>query len=379
MTDSLYIRLAAGRDLDGLVALEERCFTGDRFNEDQIAYLLEEAHATIYVITSRDRIVAAAYMLWRRNSPVGRLYNIAVDPDVQGHGLGQRLLDRCEEEAVWRACTSVSLEVREDNRGAIALYERNGFARTAGLPGYYEDGGAGVRMVKELTRVRPDHLRLKVPYEAQTLDFTCGPACVMMALRYFDPELDTSRVMELELWREATLIFMTSGHGGTGPFGLALSAVSRGRSARVLLSRNQTPFFSSVRDEDKRRVIKLVHEDLRDRAHELGVPYHYYDFPFADIAVELFRGHIPIALISTYHLHGDRAPHWVVITGFDREFVYFHDPFNEFYEEQGASPRNVKIPLDLFSRMRRYGRDLYKCVIAVGPGPREGTRLPSKQ
>lgn len=362
------LRLAANRDLDSLVALEERCFASDRFHEEQINYLLEEANATTFVVESENRIVGAAYMLWRKKSPVGRLYNIAVDPDMRGRGLGQQLLDVCRQEAEWRNCTTMSLEVRVDNAGAIALYERNGFEVIKRLPKYYDDGTDGVRMTRSLSERRPEKFRVRVPYYAQTLDFTCGPAALIMAMRYFNPNIEDNRLLEVTLWREATMVFMTSGMGGTGPFGIAHAAVDRGFSARVLLSKNQTPFFSSVRSADKRKIIKLVHEDLRERAYERGIPVSYYDFSFDDIAVEMLRGKIPIVLISTYQLHGDRAPHWVVLTGFDKEYVYVHDPYEAEYGGEPHHARNLKIDLHLFSRMRRYGRDLYKSVIFIGPG-----------
>ncbi len=367
MTELYKIRLAALSDLDGLVQLEERAFATDRFHREQIEYLVEEAHSSMYVVESEQKTLGAAYMLWRRRSPVGRLYNIAVDPDARGRGIGQRLLDVCVQEAGWRDCSTLSLEVRADNFGAIALYQRNKFELTEKLPGYYDDGSTGLRMTRPIAEARPKEFRLDVPYYAQSLDFTCGPAALLMAMHYFRPDFRPDRLTELNIWKEATLIYTTSGMGGTGPFGLALSARRRGFSTRVLLSKNQTPFFSSVRTKDKRRIIKLVHEDLRRQAYADGIPISYYDFPFDDIAVEMLRGRVPIVLISTFHLHGDRAPHWVVMTGFDQEHVYFHDPYETEYGSRPHRARNVKIPLTMFSRMRKYGRDLYKSVIFVGP------------
>ena len=68
-------------------------------------------------------------------------------------------------------------------------------------------------------RLKPSLAR--VPYYEQTLDFTCGSSALMMAMKSLDPSLRFSRTLELRLWREATTIFMTSGHGGCGPLGLA--------------------------------------------------------------------------------------------------------------------------------------------------------------
>lgn len=366
-TPDIVVRLASLRDLDKLVALEQASYTSDMFSEEQIAYLLTRAHATVLVLTVGETLAGAAYMLWRKNQTLGRLYNIAIDPATRGQGFGARLLAECETEAAIRKCDTVSLEVRADNAPAIHLYEKHGYCLAEKLAAYYEDGGAGLRMTKAIAPAAVNGVRHRIPYYAQTLDFTCGPACLMMAMRHFIQDMKFNRILELTLWKEATLIFMTSGVGGTGPFGLAVSAQRRGFLTRVILSKDQTPFFSSVRKEKKREVIRLVHEALREQAEELGVAIAYYDFPFDEIAAAMHRGMIPIVLISTYRLSGDRAPHWVLVTGFDDRFVYFNDPDLESYEFDRKRATNVAIPRQEFSRMRRYGKDLFKSVILVGP------------
>jgi ribosomal protein S18 acetylase RimI-like enzyme len=366
-TPATAIRLATVDDLPALVRLEEKSFKSDRFAESQIEYLLTRAHATVLVIEADGAVAGGAIMLWRKNTPLGRLYNIAIDPSIQGCGLGKQLLSACEDEAVNRRCESVSLEVRADNAQAIGFYEKNGFQVAEKLDDYYEDGSPGLRMLKYLNRTSADTVRLRVPYYGQTLEFTCGSACLMMAFKYYTPELHLGRRLEVNLWKEATLVFMTEGIGGTGPFGLAIAAQRRGYQSRVILSKDQTPFFSSVRLEEKRQIIKLVHEDLRSRTRELGIAISYFDFPSEEIFAAMYRNVVPIVLISTYRLHGDRAPHWVVLTGFDRKYVYFHDSYQKFYGKDIDRARNVRIPIEDFRRMRRYGKDLYKSVIFVGP------------
>ena len=361
------VRLASLRDLDSLVVLEKASYVSDLFSDEQIEYLLTRAHATVLVLAEDEKLVGAAYMLWRKNQTLGRLYNIAIDPGTRGRGYGARLLAECESEAAIRLCDTVSLEVRADNAPAIHLYEKHGYTVDRKLPAYYEDGGDGLRMLKSIPPAAVDGVRHRIPYYAQTLDFTCGPACLMMAIRHFTPDFKFDRMLELTLWKEATLIFMTSGVGGTGPFGLAVSAQRRGFRTRVILSKDQTPFFSSVRLAKKREVIKLVHEALREQAEDIGIAIAYYDFPFDEIAAAMHRGMIPIVLISTYRLSGDRAPHWVLVTGYDDKFVYFNDPDLESYDHDRKRATNVAIPRPEFSRMRRYGKDLYKSVILIGP------------
>jgi hypothetical protein len=67
----------------------------------------------------------------------------------------------------------------------------------------------------------------------------------MMAMKYHNPALGLDRLLELRLWKEATQIFMTSGLGGCGPFGLVVAAQRRGYRAGVVLSDRQTPFLTT--------------------------------------------------------------------------------------------------------------------------------------
>ena len=110
-----------------------------------------------------------------------------------------------------------------------------------------------------------------------------------------------------------------------------------------------------------------MHEDFLDKTEALGVPVQYFDFPFEEIMAGLHRGRVPVVLVSTYRLTGEKAPHYVVITGFDSKYVYFNDPNLEAYDFDRARARHVRISIEEFARMRRYGKDLYKSVIFIGP------------
>ncbi|MDA0746706.1 MAG: GNAT family N-acetyltransferase/peptidase C39 family protein [bacterium] len=360
----MILRTGTLKDLDTLVRLEKMVFPSDAFNRGQFRRLLTRAHATTLVLESEGRVLGAAVLLWRNKTSTGRLYSIVIAPEAQGKGLGKKLMDACEEEALKQSCTQLSLEVRADNHRAIGLYQKRGYCVIEDLPGYYPDGLSGLRMRKRLEAGASAGLRIDVPYYAQTLEFTCGPACLMMAMGHFNPTLVRDRSLELKLWKEATLIFMTSGLGGCGPFGLAVSARKRGHRTHILLSDRETPFLASVRSQEKKEVIRLMHANLREEALSLGVTETCGDVTFEEISSALLRGEIPIVLVSTYRLHRVKGPHWVVITGFDNQNVYFHDPFEGFYTGEA---RHVNIPISEFMHMRRYGKNLHKCVVFVGP------------
>ncbi|SYZ72324.1 GCN5-related N-acetyltransferase [Candidatus Zixiibacteriota bacterium] len=363
--DSYLIREASRRDLDAIESLEKNGFEQDRFNRNQLLYLIDEANSTFYVLEEAGQVRGAAIMLWRKRTPLGRLYSIVIDPRFQGKGWGAALLAACEKEAVKHKCEKISLEVRSNNKRAISLYEKFGYRPDATLPGYYSDGINGLRMVKPLGYIVYPERSVKIPYYAQTLEFTCGSAALMMAMKYFNPELEMNRTLELMIWREATTIFMTAGFGGTDPFGLAVVAQVRGYRTRLILRSERVPFLSSVRSEEKKEVVRLVSRQLRQKAERLGVKIEYKNFKFRDIATAMQQGAVPIVLVSTYHLHGDRAPHWVTVTGYDRHFVYYHDPYAKFYEHGGKQAQNIKIPMEQFRHVRRFGKDINKMVLFI--------------
>jgi ribosomal-protein-alanine N-acetyltransferase len=78
------------------------------------------------------------YLVCSRYDTVWHVMDIAVDPDRLRRGIASALLSRLFEHDPYGEFT---LEVRESNTGAIALYGRFGF-RSAGVrPRYYQDNG----------------------------------------------------------------------------------------------------------------------------------------------------------------------------------------------------------------------------------------------
>jgi ribosomal protein S18 acetylase RimI-like enzyme len=68
---------------------------------------------------------------------------IAVVPSKRGHGIGDALLRSLLDKARQAGYPSLSLSVDSQNAGAIRLYERHGFQRTA-------DDGESVTMIARL-------------------------------------------------------------------------------------------------------------------------------------------------------------------------------------------------------------------------------------
>lgn len=360
------IRKAVPDDIPALVRIEEACFQTDRISRRSFRHLLSRGHAVTLVAEMPDGGIGGYIMvLFNRGTSLARLYSFAVAPEHRRAHLGKALLEAAETAALNEGAAYMRLEVRTDNTPAISFYKQAGYRRFGIHEDYYDDHADALRMQKTLAH--PLDLSLtKTPYYQQTLSFTCGPACAMMAMRAFDANAPMDRLEELHLWREATTIFMTSGHGGCGPYGLALALDRRGFDLEIYVSDNETMFIDSVRNETKKQVMHLVDEDFRDRVTAVGIPVAVR-WPGLDEIKEAFdKGAVPIVLISTYSFDREKTPHWVVITGFDERFVYVHDPFvDPDTEKTETDCVNVPVPLRDFARMSRYGRRKHQAVLLV--------------
>jgi len=80
----------------------------------------------------------AGYLVCSRYDTVWHVMNVAVDPRMRRQGIASRLMDHLFETAD-RPHEQYTLEVRQSNDGAIALYERFGFRGAGHRRAYYHD------------------------------------------------------------------------------------------------------------------------------------------------------------------------------------------------------------------------------------------------
>jgi uncharacterized protein YvpB len=65
-------------------------------------------------------------------------------------------------------------------------------------------------------------------------------------------------------------------------------------------------------------------------------------------------------------MYNEKAPHWVVVTGFDEKYIYVHDPYID--KEAGRSAvdsMNMPIAKKDFDRMARYGKAGQKAALII--------------
>lgn len=363
---SFMLRQARPADLPALLAIEEQSFAGDRLSRRSFQHLLSRGHAIVLVAERGGTVVGDAIALLHGRTALARLYSLAVDPAHQGGGIGAALLARVEAEAVADGRTVMRLEVRPDNAAALRRYRAAGYREIGAIADYYDDHAPALRMEKRLAGGDRPELR-RVPYYSQSLDFTCGPASLMMAMQALDPDIALDRTLELRLWRESTLIFMMAGHGGCSPYGLALAAERRGFTAEVLVSDAGPLFLDSVRSREKKEVMRLVHDDFRRQTAEAGIPVRHQPFSGAALMEALARGLFPVVLISSWRLYGEKEPHWVVLTAHDERFFYLHDPAVDPKRHRTATDcMNIPLAPDEFARMARFGATGLRAAVLIG-------------
>lgn len=355
------IRTATVADIASLLALEEACFNADRISRRSFQHLLTAANALTFIEHEQDQVRGYITLLFRQNTRQARIYSIATAAAYRQQGVARALLQAAEQAAQEDGCSCMRLEIRLDNPASLQFFQSHGYRIFGQYQAYYADQMAAARLQKSLP---PPPAQQSVPYYRQTLGFTCGASCLMMAMKAFDTSLELNRTLELQLWREATTIFMTAGHGGCGPFGLALAAQRRAFRCEIYVNGHGVLFQDSVRSQEKREVIQLVHEDFVKQAVQCAIPTHYKLASANELLRGLRQGGIPLVLISTYRLTRKRAPHWVVITACDEQYFYIHDPDMPSGTEH---ENNLPILKTEFERIARYGRDGTTAVVMLYP------------
>lgn len=356
------MRLATRDDLSALVELEKQCFDHDRLSPRSFRYFLTKSQAEIWVTGSP--VQAYGLVLFHRGTSLARIYSLAVHPEARGQGLARKLVEAMEGSALEHDILFIRLEVADDNHGALHLYRALGYEPIRRLQRYYEDGHDGLRMEKRLQLDRPKPPNL--PYYAQTTDFTCGPAALLMAAKKLNDRQPLNQIEELNIWRDATTVFMTTGHGGCSPFGLALAAQKRGYRARLWVSNMDAPFIDSVRSTKKKAVIELIHRDFVDQAQQARIDIAPFPKDIQAVQQTLQEGEQVILLISTYRLNRSKEPHWIWLVGMDEHYAYFNDPDVEGYEwKTPFDSLYVPVPLGDFAKMMKYGRNQYRAAILI--------------
>ena len=362
------VRRAEPGDIDALIKLEHRVFPTDRISRRSLRRLLKSRSSAVLVAVENAHLAGTAIVLFRSGSVVARLYSIAVAPHAGGRGVASMLLDAAEEASLASGARVMRLEVHHANHAAISRYRKSGYREFGRYRAYYEDGGDALRFEKRL-RGDAAALRDAPPYFHQTTEFTCGAACILMALAWADRTFKPAPALEFALWREATTIFSGAGPGGCEPYGMAVALRRHGVRPEIYVSQRGPYFLEGVRSVERHRVIEVVQTEFKRQARALDIPTHLTPVNESVLMRAFDAGNVAIVLVSGYHMIPRGAPHWIFAFGRNGRHVLVHDPA-ALRDDQGmaAAAESYAVPWIAFERVIHVGRERLSAAIVIRKG-----------
>jgi ribosomal-protein-alanine N-acetyltransferase len=135
MNDNVEIRRLTYSDLPHVIAIERRAFPTPW---SLSMFVLELSKPSGICLAAVENGRLAGYLVCSRYDTVWHLMNVAVDPARRRERIASTLMNHLFETAD-RPHEQYTLEVRESNDAAIALYERFGFRGAGHRRAYYHD------------------------------------------------------------------------------------------------------------------------------------------------------------------------------------------------------------------------------------------------
>lgn len=107
---------------------EEHLLGGIRTNEADLSELLQKENVTILKYTESGKIIGSVYL----EKQTDKLYlgMLTVSPELQGGGIGKKLMQAAEDLAKENNIHKVSMTVISVRKELIEYYERRGFKNT---------------------------------------------------------------------------------------------------------------------------------------------------------------------------------------------------------------------------------------------------------
>lgn len=125
---------ASPRDAAAIATLHAASFRRG-WSEQEVETLLADSTVVTHRVTIGGRF--AGFIMSRRAADEAEILSVAVTRRCQGRGIARQLLMLHLGRLAALATRTVFLEVDENNRPALRLYERAGFREVARRPNYY--------------------------------------------------------------------------------------------------------------------------------------------------------------------------------------------------------------------------------------------------
>ena len=123
-------------DVDAVHRIEELCFPSPWSRESFLKEMRDNHLARYFVYEEEGKIIGYAGV-WLIEDE-GHITNVAVEPGHRGKGIGKELIVMMIEMLKGKRILRLTLEVRESNHVAIALYHSLGFEIYGRRKNYYQ-------------------------------------------------------------------------------------------------------------------------------------------------------------------------------------------------------------------------------------------------
>ena len=150
---SIRIETFKQEHLEEITALEQQCFETP-WSKATFEKELDNSISAYFVALSETGHVVGYAGVWMMVD-VGNITNIAVAPSYRCRGIGRMLLSRLIESCMLAGMASITLEVREGNQTAIALYSGMGFHLCGRRRRYYQGKEDALLMTRMLIEDTP--------------------------------------------------------------------------------------------------------------------------------------------------------------------------------------------------------------------------------
>ncbi len=135
MDQSIVIRALTRNDIEQVLRIENQTFSMPWTRRDFESALNKPQD--LYLVVDKGGEIIGYCGLWAVLEE-GQITNVAVKEAYRHQGIGRLMMEALLKEGINRGLTEFTLEVRESNSAARALYRSLGFAEAGVRPGFYD-------------------------------------------------------------------------------------------------------------------------------------------------------------------------------------------------------------------------------------------------
>mgnify|MGYP001824654738 FL=1 len=148
MSERLSVRPPQLGDARALAEAELVCFSDPWPPQFFVSEILADGRFNRLLVDAGGTMVAYLFCVWQYLDL--HVLKVATLPQFRRAGLARRLMALAEDHAVEMAGESLTLEVRQSNSDAIAMYVSLEYEKVGTRASYYQDGEDAVVMTKRI-------------------------------------------------------------------------------------------------------------------------------------------------------------------------------------------------------------------------------------